>query len=75
MRYRYHPGPQPGTLSPPSRVGLLRYPPHGLYKGSFQDEPHLWKACTCKPECPPVCKGYCGCAACWDSYRDDLNTA
>lgn len=56
----------------PSLDGVLRYPPHGVYKGAFEDEPYLWKVCTCKPDCPPICKGYCGCEACWESYRDEL---
>ncbi|CAL1238873.1 hypothetical protein [Candidatus Methylocalor cossyra] len=55
--------------------GKKRYPPFGIYKGPFWDEPHLWKVCTCKPECLDVCKGYCGCEACWESYRDSLTVA
>ncbi len=28
--------------------------------------------CTCKVDCPSVCKGECGCQACRDAYFDSI---
>jgi hypothetical protein len=57
-----------GKMSEPTEEGKKRYPPDGIYDdgaGPF--------VCTCKPECPPACKGKCGCEACHAGYQDFLS--
>jgi hypothetical protein len=50
------------SRQPPSEEGLRRYPPDGLYDHEVP--------CTCQAECPPTCKGQCGCEACAAAYGD-----
>lgn len=44
----------------PTSEGLTRYPETG---GRYRDY-----ACTCADDCPKVCKGQCGCAACREAW-------
>lgn len=47
-----------------STPGKRRYGPSGSYEGT---------PCTCQDNCPPSCKGECGCLACSMAYSDFLS--
>jgi hypothetical protein len=53
------------AMDTPTDEGKKRYPPDGIYKGRFQNEP-----CTCTPDCEHPCTGVCGCRACGEAYMD-----
>ena len=57
----------------PSKEGLLRHPPDGIYRGEFHDDPEMWEICTCRKTCKNPCKGECGCRACHQNYMDFLS--
>ncbi len=59
----------------PTKKGLEKYPPYGIYKGDFSEEKdwEFWEVCTCKDDCPLDCKGECGCKACFTAYMDYLS--
>ena len=53
----------------PTETGIRAYPPDGYYTVDAEEA----YPCTCTPDCPPQCKGQCGCEACNCAYQDFLS--
>lgn len=56
----------------PSESGKGRYP-EGRYTANCSSG-EIGTPCLCKENCPPDCKGQCGCPACRESYGDFLSS-
>ena len=51
----------------------LRCWDEGRLEEPMSENDYNGEKCTCKEDCPKVCKGGCGCTACRTAYSDFLS--